>query len=268
MEECSVKDPHVVSLIYQLKTDATVSFDDPPPIEDDTDSFHVRLDDGELTVSMKGHFPSVQSACDVVEPWLHSWEIYTALEHSGQRQIWFDYDDAEIIDRDPPKRGEPITTQVEAAECFCQAVSMIGYVTRKHYPQPPGHFIATQEVNALWKRFQGYRDGKEPLLSMAYFCLSFVESRLGKQESKRKNAAAALNIERNVLDKVGNLSTRHGDLSTARKIDANATGQPLTEIEERWLECAVLGLIKQFGAYSGNPPHEELTMADLPPLSP
>ncbi len=101
-----MRDPHVVSLMYRLKTDQMVSFDNPPPVQYESASFRVRLEGNELAVVMKDHFPDVRSARDVVDPWLQSWEIHSALEHEGQQQIGFDYEDAEIIDRDPPKPGE------------------------------------------------------------------------------------------------------------------------------------------------------------------
>ena len=159
----------------------------------------------------------------------------------------------------------------DLAEELGLADALFVHITRKEFPEPPVQFVASQEVTALWNRFGGYRQGKELLLSMAYFCLSFVEHRFGGRRQRRKNAAAALNIEEAVLKRLGGLTSRGGDLATARKVDANATGQPLTEQERQWLATTILRLIKQLGAYHaspGNPPVDRVAMADLPVLPP
>jgi hypothetical protein len=50
-----MNDPHVGSLEYALETDATLAFNNPPPLEGDAGGFTYRLADGVLTVTMKDH---------------------------------------------------------------------------------------------------------------------------------------------------------------------------------------------------------------------
>jgi hypothetical protein len=57
-----MNDPHVEWLVYRLETAATLVFQKPEPREDDTSSFHLRLEDGGLTVTMKDHYASVEEA--------------------------------------------------------------------------------------------------------------------------------------------------------------------------------------------------------------
>ena len=53
-----MNDPHVEKLVYQVETGERLNFQDPPPIEDETDTFHMILEDGVATFSMKEHYPT------------------------------------------------------------------------------------------------------------------------------------------------------------------------------------------------------------------
>jgi len=96
------------------------------------------------------------------------------------------------------------------------------HVTRKTYPDPPKGFHLTPDAESILLRFRGYQDGREPLLSLAYFCLTVVLSAAGGLS----NAAKAFGIAKSVLRKFGELTSNRGDLTTARK--ARATKHPLT----------------------------------------
>ena len=166
-----MRDPHVVSLTYRLETGETVSFQNSPLIESKTDAFDARLDGDSLAIRLKDHFPDVNSARDVVDPWLRSWEIHAALEQNGQREIWFEFVGAEFIDRAPFKPGEPAEVHADASGHGHLSSSATLHVIRNRFPEPPSQFTANDDVCVLWSRFQAHKTGKEPLLSMAYFCL-------------------------------------------------------------------------------------------------
>ena len=53
-----MNDPHVEKLVYHIETGNGLSFQDPPPVEDETDAFRMILDDGVATFSMKEHYPT------------------------------------------------------------------------------------------------------------------------------------------------------------------------------------------------------------------
>jgi hypothetical protein len=83
----------------------------------------------------------------------------------------------------------------------------------------------------------------------------------------RRKAATRFGIAGPVLSMLGHLSSERGDVTTARKADAAA--RPLTSQEIRWLEAAVLAIIRRVGevAAAGSAVTlTQLTMADLPPL--
>lgn len=50
-----LKDPHVARLVCALIPQESVSFVNPRPIEDDTEEFHMSLEDGVMAFEMKQH---------------------------------------------------------------------------------------------------------------------------------------------------------------------------------------------------------------------
>lgn len=200
-----MRDPHVVSLTYQLVPSERTSFaDSAEPIEDETDVFSMRLDEGVVTFEMREHHASEASARGAVEPYLRAWEIDHAL-WAGSSEIRFEFEDAELIDRDPPpprQPGEPQTVQAGMAAELNLAGSAVANVTRGSYPKPPKDFALDPDVETLWNRHQGYLvGGREPLQSMAYFCLTVVEHAHGG----RAGVAAHYSISNKVFDTLARL---------------------------------------------------------------
>ena len=134
------------------------------------------------------------------------------------------------------------------------------HITRGKYPDPPVGFHLTPDAESIWLRFRGYKDGREPLLSMAYFCLTLVRSAGGGQS----NAAKAFGIGQSVLRKLGDLASNRGDRAVARK--AHATSQPLADAEHKWIEATIKQLVLRLCDPPSRYQRAPLTMADLPPL--
>ena len=60
------------------------------------------------------------------------------------------------------------------------------------YPPPPtAGFEVSPDVDTMWRRYLGYRDGREPLLAMAYFVFTMVTAAHGR----RSQAASRYNID-------------------------------------------------------------------------
>jgi hypothetical protein len=131
---------------------------------------------------------------------------------------------------------------------------------RREYPAPPQRFALSPDVTALLARYQGYKRGEEPLLAMAYYCLTVAEGRA----VSRVQAAQRLVIAPEVLRKIGELTSTRGDERSARK--HRYSQQPLSKPESRWLETAIRKLIRQIAHVDagGNP--TQLDMASLPDL--
>jgi hypothetical protein len=254
-----MRDPHVVSLTYQLKTSDSVTFD-APPLKCETERFSLRLEEDVLTVELNEHFASIKEAREAVEPFLTSWEIHASLTN-GRREISFEYEDAEMVDRSPPGLGEPIVGHAEKSLVAVTAGEASGKVTRGKYPTPPGDFETSPEVEALLERYYRCLDGKEQLLPMANFCYTVLKSIAGGTSK----AGNLFGISNRVLAKLGELTAR-GDLHNARKWRGGEQNRPLTQAEEEWLKQVVKQLILRLGEYNAHPDgsFEKITLEDFP----
>jgi hypothetical protein len=227
-------------------------------LEFETEDARFRLAVGELTCEMKTHFSTAEDARTVVEPILRAWETDADLRLT-RGELRFKFDGAEIIDRSPTPSGV-----VRAMAIGVGAASATGtvfvHVTRGQYPDPPSSFRLNPDAQSILDRFCGYLDGHEPLLAMAYFCVTVLEQNAGGR-SRRSRASARYRIDKKVLDTMGTLTSKHGDHLSARK--ASAT-HPLTGSESAWLEAAVKKLIWQLGTPEAA--RSSITMSDLPAL--
>ncbi len=173
----------------------------------------------------------------------------------------FVFDHADVIERAPLQPGE--------ARAFCQGVAgvlgMSGslkiHITSSKYPQPPTAFQVSPLVEALWRRYEGYVFGREPMFAMAYFCLTAIEKAAGS----RRAAAAKFSIDLEVLSKMGELSSNRGDEREARKITNKAPRQA-TGSERAWTETTIRKFIEHVGASEAGAPMKKLTLTDLPAL--
>jgi hypothetical protein len=106
---------------------------------------------------------------------------------------------------------------------------------------------------------------REPLSSMAYFCLTVLESSVGQKVKKRNASAKQYGIHYDVLDKLGKLTggTR-GEPMTARKMDSDMT--PHTPNELQWIEAAVKAIIRRVAEVAAGASVKQISMSDLPPL--
>lgn len=238
-----MNDPHVQQLRYRLGTSNGLKFKDPEPISDATDIFDWRLEDAELTLTMKQHFASEAEAKQAVSGFLRNWEMDLNLRH-GRDAASFSFIDIVIVDRDPPPPGSPHHLQVRGIESAAVVGTPSISVERHEYPAPPQRLMASPDVETLWTRYQGYRDGHEPLLSMAYFCLTVIETPDGRDAAAQKYC-----IDLAVLRKLGELTSTRGDESTARKANPTGASTPLTPDEEEWIRRTVLAIIRRVGEY-------------------
>src|SRR6056297_1373920 len=97
-----MRDPHVKYLSYILKIDETVTYEEPNPISLEIDECKLKLEKEKLICEMIKHYSSVKSAKNAIKDYLKAWEILVVLKF-GNKEIEFKYDDAEIIDRNPPE---------------------------------------------------------------------------------------------------------------------------------------------------------------------
>jgi hypothetical protein len=256
-----MSDLHVVALIYRLQLSDHVSYAEPTPLVFENEAARFRLEKDQLRCEMKLHVATLEEARAFVDPVLRNWEMEVELAR-GRGELRFTYENAEIIDRTPAIpgviRGHVIVTLQDAL--LVSTGNVTCHITRKNYPEPPVGFCLTPDAESILLRFRGYQDGREPVLSMAYFCLTVVLSAGGGLS----NAAKAFGIAQSVLRKLGDLTSNRRDRGIARK--AHATSQPLTDAEHRWIVATIKQLILRLCDSPRCYERKQLTMADLPPL--
>ena len=259
-----MRDPHVESLRYRLKPPETTIYKNAPAVTANRSEFEYNLNDGILTCHMREHYPAVREARRVVDDFLHSWEIMAALELEGG-EMQFQFEDAHVIDRNPPPPGSSEFVHVSGSSGVKFTGSAISElcITRRKYPDPPTAFTVTPDVETLWGRYKNSLDKKsdELLLSMAYACLTFVERQAG---GIRKAAAKLYKIDYDILDKLGGLTSTKGDAKTTRKFPKEGDLIPLSGKEIEWIKAAVKILIRRTGELANIQTAKSITMSDLP----
>jgi hypothetical protein len=258
-----MRDPHIVALHYRVATGESVAFDNPPPLERDTEAFRIRLADGVLAIEMKEHYASETEARKRVQPYIRAWEIKVALQ-LGLDEMSFVFDRADIVDRNSVPPGTPQAIILAGTGSLSLDCKVILRVTRRQYPEPPDAFVVSSDVETMWNRYEGYKAGREPLASMAFMCLTVIES----STRERKAAAKQYAIDKKVLSNLGHLTSKVGDKLTARKMPEQGRLRPHADVEKIWIESVVKALIQRAGEYASDPGavRPQLTMADFPVL--
>jgi hypothetical protein len=255
-----MRDPHVEKLLYEVHGEGPVSYKDPEPLSFSNQLGEFAVVSGVLSFEPVEHFATEEAAKAAVDPFLRSWEIGTDLT-LNVGEIRFKYSRAEMIDRDPPPPGSPQTLTVKSASSVFVGSSASIAITRHNYPPPPSAFRSTPEVEMAYRRWIAYRNGREPLQSMAYFVLTLLH----KQAGGRKQAAATFSISRNVLQTHGRLCSR-GGADSARKVKTGMPLEELSESERSWLAASAKLLVRRLGEHASGAPVSQITMRDLPPL--
>jgi hypothetical protein len=268
-----MNDPHIETLTYEVRTkESVVTFDDPPPLTGEANAFRYRLEGGILTVEMKEHHATAESARLVVEGFLRSWAMSAALG-LDRMPMEFVFKEAKRIDRNPPPRtsGNVYMGEVAFVGSGTLTATVVGIPPAlKHYPVPPSGFRASPDVETMWHRYQQHIDGKETYQTMGYFCLSLIQWSTGIGKGARGEASRRYKIDRDVLDKLGVLTSERGTSLDARKLEQGSTLVPLTAAEHQWIRAAVKTLIRRKGEYDFDPAAasslKQITMRDLPTL--
>ena len=117
----------------------------------------------------------------------------------------------------------------------------------------------------MYNRYAGYCEAKEPLTTMAYFCLTVLQASTRESRDQRLAAANKYSISKPVLDQVGNLSSTRGGAG-ARK--AEGVRRDLTPQERQFLEEAVKTIIRRAAevASDSDARPAQITLSDLPQI--
>ena len=253
-----MNDPHVEALHYRIKHADSVDFDKAPPLEREEPGFSVRIENGHVTIVMKEHHPTAESARAVVEPFLRAWELQSAL-FSAADKFEFAFQNSEVIDRRPT----PGVLHAQGIEVKSPNIASVSVrVSRASYPGPPVGLACDDNVDLMLIRYCEWCEGRRSLGEAAYFCLTVL--RLAAGNGKRA-AAQEFGIALSVIDKLGTLTDEKGGRE-ARK--AKGAKNEFTNAELTWLQEVMKTIIRRAAevAYDSHASRKQITMADLPSL--
>lgn len=255
-------DPYVKVLYYQITTGEGISYLDPEPLNFSNHLGDFNAANNRLAVKVSEHFAEVTDAREAIEAFLKSWEIDTDLNRNVG-MLRFKFETADVIDRNPPSLGTPQVLYAKGVSAIRISSTASVHLACKKYPKPPTQFVATPDVQYAHRRWLAFRASRDPLPAMAYFVLTVAE----QSASSRRSAAQIYQIELDVLNKIGELSSTRGSGMTARKADNQRQYRELTQQEKAWLELAVRALIRRLGEYaSGAKTLVRITLSDFPSI--
>ena len=167
----SMNDPHVVALIYQIEHGQAVDYREAKPIDHEEPDFCVKIAKEKVRFEFKKHHATAKAAQKAIEEYICAWEIDAGLRQGGPNYFTLKFAHAQIEDRNPTPGVKDISVTVRAGT----PTATVRVTVDKEYPPPPSGLTITLDVRTLYDRYMGCRQGKEPLPSMAYFCLTVIE---------------------------------------------------------------------------------------------
>lgn len=252
-----MNDPHVVALLYALKHDKSIDYSNAQPLAYDAVDFSVSVEASVARFEFNVHFSEVEEARNAVSGFIKSW-ILSACLARGPQEFDLIFLKAEVIDR-APTRGTHITNvSMESLSLVSGSVSMV--VGRGTYPQPVEGIAVDDDVEAMQYRFNRYREQKDTLTGVGYFCFTVLK---GKRQIG--DAAGRLSVSTSVLTTLSNLSSSKGGPDARKHVGLN---RPLSDPERIWIEAAMKALIWRAAEVASNSTkkYPQITLADLPML--
>ena len=217
-----MNDPHVDWLLYSIEHDVSVDYSKADPVDHEETAFCVRIEMDRVRFTMKEHHATERAACAAVKSFIDRW-VFQAQLQRGPNTFTLRFLSAHVVDRAPnptPAGMVPLSVSMRAGTPTIR----MSLTVVCGYPAPPSSRIEiTPNVRSMYERYLGYRDGREPLPAMAYFCLTVLESEAGAGVSRRAWAASRYGITKNVLQKMGELSSGKGG-GLARKAEGHRLG--------------------------------------------
>lgn len=253
-----MNDPHVVALIYGIEHDASVDYEEAEPLVREEPAFRLEVKDKKARFELKNHYAEESAARESVEEYIRVWEFDACL-NNGPDSFKLRFDKAEIEDRNPT----PGEVSLHFSTTLPAPIFSFTLTRRLPvYPSPPSGLAINPDVQTMYDRYMNYRQGHEPLSSMAYFCLTVLENSAGG----RKASAQKYQIAKRVLEKIGYLSSEKGG-SEARK--AGGVTEELTE-EGRFLKQAIEKIIRRMAEKTCDPTAEldKISLTDLQNVKP
>ena len=184
-------DLHVVALHYNVEHASSIDYSSAALLVIHEDVFDIRVEGGCVRFSMKDHFATERDARDAVDDYIRTWELDATLVR-GPNAFKLCFARSDIEDRNPTPgiRDVRLRGSVRAGR---PRVRIHATVSPQTYPKPPSTGLKrSPDVDSMYDRYTGYRENREPLTSMAYFCLTvLLESSTRARYGRRAAAAKA-----------------------------------------------------------------------------
>ena len=95
-----MNDPHVVALIYGIKHDDSVDYEEAEPFVREEPTFRLEVKDKKARFELKDHYAEESVARESIEEYIHVWEFDACL-NNGPGSFKLRFDESEIEDRNP-----------------------------------------------------------------------------------------------------------------------------------------------------------------------
>ena len=258
-----MNDPHVDALIYVVEHDKSSDYSLAKTIEIEHTTFRLKLEDSEARFELKEHYPTRRQAQQAIRPFIRQWELRASLE-SGPSTFALKFKQAEMIDRKPTPG---VISASPPPISFDLTIGSPTVTVSRRYPQPPPERqmnLDNPDVQTMLHRYMGYRQGREYLPSMAYFCCEVFAKRFGKDA---KHAAKKHKISHKLVKRVSNLASNKGGDQARHQ---SGTCYPLTQPEVQFLEKAVAAIIVRAAIVAEDPnqPMDTINGSNLLEISP
>ena len=255
-----MNDPHVVALLYRVKHGKSHDYSKAEPLVCNEPAFRLEVKDKQVRFELKEHFATENEARRVVEDYIRNWEFNACLK-GGDGCFKLEFNEPEIIDRSPTPGVKEVYADFRFMVDIGKPEVTVGH---SEYPSPPsGVNFNDPDVQTMYHRYMGYRQGNEPLAGMAYFCLTILDDMSGQGKNRRKAAAKKYHIQYAVLKRIGELCNNKGGQRGARKSDG--VGKDFTTEEHTFLERAIMKIIRRVAEKAADPEDglPEITISTL-----
>ena len=258
-----MNDPHVATLHYAIEHHPSVDYGKAKPLDHRESAFDIRVESKHVRFTMNEYHATPKEAREAVEEFIRTWEFNAALEN-GPNAFKLRFDGAEVEDRNPTPgtvslRAKPLTTTVTMSKPTL-------VVSPPSYPSPPSSGLSiSPDVQSMYDRLAGYREGREPITSMTYFGLTVLKASTGPKSRSDKDVGRYYRIHPRVLRELGRLSSTKGGAG-ARK--ACGVDHDLKPQEKVFLEEIIKAIIRRSAevARDSGTPRAEITLSDFPDI--
>lgn len=245
---------YVERLVYNVDTPEGINMPKNKTMDFTFNKANFHLED-KLEITFQDRILSVNDARLQVEPFLYSWEILADIIYETNG-FHFSFSEAIEIDEDNPK-NKVVNCTINVVAAF--SISAKCEIMMTNFPAPPYSFSTNSDVDTLLYRFLKYREGKELLTNMGYFCFSYLKMMFGSIE----RISSELMIKKDVIRKLSELTSTRGDRYTSRKASDKAF-IPLSNNEIKWIENCIKKIIIRVGEYTNDPTTlKQITMSDF-----